>query len=87
MLDGGAHHSSVREIEPLIWPLSNCQTHCILNGQAQIVNKKIIGLGWPYEGGPSGPRIRAAQNRVRGLEGFRLLPLSRCLTLLSLLCR
>jgi len=27
MLNGGAHHSWFREIEPLIWPLLNCQTH------------------------------------------------------------
>ena len=79
MLNGGAHHSSVREIEPLIWPLLNCQTHCILNGQAQIVNKKIIGLGWPYE---EGHRVRGSgQPRTASADSkdsicFRLV---RCL--------
>ena len=48
MLDGGAHHSSDREIEPLIWPLLRCKKPTsILNGQAQIVNKKISALGGP----------------------------------------
>ena len=42
----------------------------ILNGQAQIVNRKILGLGWPCEGGAieSADPV-CAQSRVRGLDG------------------
>lgn len=69
MLNGGAHHSSVWKVEPHIWPFVELSNPLILNGQAQIVNRKNLGLGWPCEGGPSGPRIRTAQNRFRGLEG------------------
>jgi hypothetical protein len=48
MLNGGAHYSSVTEIEPLIWPLLSCiKPTSILNGQAQIVNKKISALDGP----------------------------------------
>lgn len=51
MLNGGAHYSSVSEVEPRIWPFVELSNPLILNGQAQIVNRKILGLGWPCEGG------------------------------------
>ena len=47
MLNGGAHHSSVWELEPHIWPYVELSNPLILNGQAQIVNRKILALGGP----------------------------------------
>ena len=41
-----------------MWPLLNCQTHSILNGQAQIVNKKISALGGPKK---AGHRVRGSR--------------------------
>ena len=41
MLNGDAHHSLVWEVEPRIGRCLIVKDGCILNGQAQIVNRKI----------------------------------------------
>ena len=41
MLNGDAHHSLVWEVEPRIWPLLVVKDGLILNGKAQIVNRKV----------------------------------------------
>jgi hypothetical protein len=41
MLNGDAHHSSVWEIEPRIWPLLNCQRRVILKRKGAIRKQKF----------------------------------------------
>ncbi len=47
MLSGGAHRSSVWEVELHIWPLLNCQNPQHPKRSGSNRKQKNLGLGWP----------------------------------------